>query len=160
MKFKAGMFVFTTSMPSDSRGCRGRSQRFSRSSTALTTWRTKTSLVSTKDRLGERTADIARTAAEEAAERLARIVESATDTVDRGLAAAQDAIASDGRSVLKVRTVRFRRSSPDAPGYSSIRSRGMATAACRIAICVSGSRSGWTPHLDKASWGAPLPRRV
>jgi hypothetical protein len=56
----------------------------------------ETGLVSAKDRLGRRTGDIARTAAEEAAQASRGVVENATDTVDRGLAAAQSAIGSNG----------------------------------------------------------------
>ena len=56
----------------------------------------ETGLASAKDRLGRRTSDIARTAADEAAQASRGVVESATDTVDRGLAAAQNAMASNG----------------------------------------------------------------
>ncbi len=58
----------------------------------------ETGLVSAKDRLSSRTGDIARAAAEEAASASRGVVESATDTVDHGLAAAQNAIGSNGHS--------------------------------------------------------------
>ncbi len=58
----------------------------------------ETGLVSARDRLGNRTGDIAQAAADEAAAASRGVVESATDSVDRGLAAAQSAISSNGHS--------------------------------------------------------------
>jgi len=58
----------------------------------------ETGLMAAKERLGSRTGDIARTAAEEAASASRGVVEKATDSVDSGLAAAQSAIGSNGHT--------------------------------------------------------------
>ena len=98
MKFKR-VFVFTTGVAVGYvAGAAAGRQRYEQILDGAHRVASETGLVSAKDRLGERTADIARTAAEEAAGASRGVVESATDTVDRGLAAAQDAIASNGHS--------------------------------------------------------------
>jgi len=94
MKFKR-VVVFTTGVAVGYvAGSAAGRQRYEQIVDAAQRMASETGLVSAKERLGSRTGDIARTAAEEAANASRGVVQKATDTVDSGLAAAQSAIGS------------------------------------------------------------------